>query len=286
MKIAVIGDIILDKYTFGDVDRISPEAPIQILKVTDVEYKLGGAGNVASNLDTYEADVTLFGIIGDDNYGKELVSKLGNVTANFAVSDARPTILKERMFSRGQQLLRVDTEQTDEIEIFNKDNIKIFKDFDAIIISDYAKGVVTNKLLELLTPFKHKIFVDPKPQHADYYKDVLFITPNSKECMEMSGMDDDIEGAKYLVNKLNTNILLTRGEKGMRLFQTDGTTTNYKVKALKVKDITGAGDTVIATLVWYWCTGIPIKNCVDMANKAAGIAVKNLGCYQVKLNEL
>ncbi len=289
-KIAVIGDAILDKYIYGDVSRISPEAPIPVVLVTNIEYKPGGAGNVAANLARLGADADLFSIVGDD-YNKEILRRSlqeFNVNSQLITDKDRPTIVKERYIASSQQLLRVDYELEDHLKSHHIDEIKTkFSRYDSIIISDYAKGMMSQDIMSFLKTQNIPIFVDPKPKNALLYSDVFFILPNVKECTSISHVEDDLDAAKKLRDDLNSNILLTRGSKGMALIKkNDDSIHLLETVAREVTDVTGAGDTVIATFAFFYSKGYPVTESAELANKAAGIAVGKMGCYQVSLDEL
>jgi rfaE bifunctional protein kinase chain/domain len=290
IKVAVIGDVILDKYSFGRVDRISPEAPIPIILVDKEEYKPGGAGNVAANIAALGAEVDLFGIVGDDYYKDYLISSLKkyNVNPIFMVDKNRPTILKQRCIASNQQLLRVDYESGEKIQKHHIEFIKkSFSKYDAIIISDYAKGMLCKELMDFLNSTKIPIYVDPKPENKALYHGVFFITPNAKECIDMAHTEDEVEAAKILKNQLNTNVLVTRGKSGIALIRLDKKDAQlFDTIAKEVVDVTGAGDVVIATFVFFHLQGLSYERSAELANKAGGISVTKIGCYQVKIDEL
>ena len=290
-NIAVIGDVILDKYTFGNVERISPEAPIPILYITEEVYKPGGAGNSAANLATLGANVDLFGIAGkDSNYPilKRALEMHG--INNKIISDSqRPTIIKQRLIASGQQLLRADNESSDILKDHHLNEIKqkFNKHYDAILISDYAKGMVCDELMNFLRNKNIPIFIDPKPKNSLLYKGCYLVTPNIKECKEISRLEDDLEGAKKISKDLETNVLLTRSEKGIALINKDvKSPCLFEAEVHEVKDVTGAGDTVIATMVYFYTQGKSLEESAKIANQAAGISVGKVGCYQVKLEDL
>lgn len=289
VRIAVVGDVILDKYSYGDVSRISPEAPIPIILVEKEEYKPGGAGNVAANLATLGADVDLFGVVGNDPNKEMLLKTLTDfkINAKLIGDSERPTIVKQRFIARGQQLLRADYEKS---TILHHHHLKEIKDsfgkYDAILVSDYAKGMICEDLMEFLKTQKIPIFVDPKPKNKKLYKDVFFISPNIKECLEMSHEENDISGAKTLCVELNTNVLLTRSSLGVGLISKGKEPLLIKQDIKEVVDVTGAGDTTIATFVYFYTQGYSLDKAAELANKAGGIAVTKIGCYQIKYEDL
>ena len=302
-KILVIGDIMLDKYVWGEVSRISPEAPVQVVQVMKETYAPGGASNVASNTSALNAKVFMVGIAGNDDAKNILLGELNKRRINtegIFIDKDKPTTQKIRIMGRSQQLLRVDYEKKEHahqnienlmIEFFEK-NIKFA---DVIVISDYAKGVITpeiiNKLIGLSKEYGKIIIVDPKPKHRDLYANVTLITPNNAEASEMTDIDDEsddaiIETGKKLLKYLNTNVLVTRGEKGMSLFEKDGSITHIPSKAKEVYSLIGAGDTVVATLSLALASGASLKEAATLANIAAGIKVGKIGTASVSVEEI
>lgn len=297
-KILVIGDVILDKYIYGTVYRISPEAPVPLINVEKEIYKPGGAGNVALNLAnlSQESEINLFGFVGNDIYGNELRKILEDNRVNCYFEKNNSTILKERIIgkSSGQQqhLLRVDREEISQKKFRNIDNIlQIAEKSDNIIISDYAKGAITSNLMNVLNPYKEKIIVDPKPTNKDFktiYKDVFLMTPSRNEAIVMSKCDD-IEEAGYLLRKeFNSNILITLGKDGMKLFPVNEKMVDVKTIPEESFEETGAGDTAIAaiTLALYDKSIESIESAAKIGNLAAGITVKHIGTYAPSFKEL
>lgn len=294
-RILVIGDMMLDKYIFGNVERISPEAPVQVVEVEKENYLPGGAANVANNIAALQGNAFMAGIIGKDREADILLNELKkrNITTQGIFIDSnKPTIQKVRILGQKQQLLRIDYEKREylnkEIEnkILNFIKEKI-SNIDAVIISDYAKGVITQNLIDQIKDIaKDKIIiVDPKPKHKDFYKGVSLVTPNIKEAKEMTNKEDINEVGKELINKLNTEILITRGEKGMSLFEKHEI-THIPTKAKEVYDVSGAGDTVVATLTLALAAGATLKQAAILANHAAGITVGKLGTSTVSIEEI
>ncbi len=297
--IIVLGEVMLDKYTFGKVERINPEAPVPVLNVTRENCTLGGAGNVANNLKALEEEVYLISIAGDDENSKVIknICKEKGIEY-FFVSDDRPTIVKHRFVAEGynQQLLRVDYEIKNHISniLCNKILDKISEiDSDILIISDYAKGLITPYLMEnLKKEFKGKILVDPKPKNVNLYKDVFLIKPNFKETCEILGFEiknDDKELEKYgkeLVKKYNSNFVITRSDKGATLVTLNNEILHVKPKVKELHDVSGAGDTFIATIAFGLNNGYDLKECVKLANKASSIVVSKFGTSTVSLEEL
>jgi len=304
-KILVIGDVMLDKYIWGDVSRISPEAPVQIVNVANESYAPGGAANVANNIGALSAKSFVAGVVGNDNTKKELIKELEkrDIDVSGLIEDEnKRTIKKVRVFGRNQQLLRFDYEKKGYVDADTENKIfdfvsKKLDEIDAIIISDYAKGTITSSLMEkLIVLCKEKnriIVVDPKPKHKDFYKNATLITPNHKEAHEMTGLaedepsDVDINnmGGK-LLEELNSTVLITKGEKGMSLFEKDGKITNIPTFAKEVFDIVGAGDTSAATLTLALASGASFEEAATIANHAAGITVGKVGTSTVSIEEL
>ena len=302
-KILVIGDIMLDKYIWGEVSRISPEAPVQVVNVVRESYAPGGASNVASNASALNGKVFMVGIAGNDeakNILLEELKKRGINTDGIFIDKDKPTIQKVRIVGRGQQLLRVDYENKEHVHENIEHSMmefleKIIKDIDVAVISDYAKGVVTqeisNKLIQLARQNNKMMIVDPKPEHRDFYSNVTLVTPNNAEASEMTnivdGSDDAVlEMGSKLLRYLNSNILITRGEKGMSLFENDGSITHIPAKAKEVYSIIGAGDTVVATIALASASGASLKEAATLANIAAGIKVGKIGTASVSIDEI
>lgn len=302
-RIIVLGDIMLDKYIWGDVSRISPEAPVQVVRVGTESFSPGGAANVASNVSFLQAQAHMIGIVGNDEAGKTLVSELSQKNINtggIIVKPESPTIQKTRIMARGQQLLRVDHEDLFRLEPETERRVigfveGLIEGIDAIIISDYAKGIVTKNIAESIIRManeKGKItIIDPKPKNMAFYKNCTLITPNSKEAAEMISLDDDseeglIEGGKALMKTLCTSLIITRSEKGMTILEKSGEITNIPTKAKEVYNIVGAGDTVVATLALALSSGASLKESAILANYAAGVKVGKVKVPTVEISEI
>ncbi|MBW2989715.1 D-glycero-beta-D-manno-heptose-7-phosphate kinase [Candidatus Woesearchaeota archaeon] len=289
-NILVIGDIMLDKYIFGDVERISPEAPVQVVNVKEEKYIPGGAANVSNNIASLGANVFMVGVIGNDRQGEILLEELKkrNIqTKGIFEVYKKPTTHKIRILGQKQQLLRLDYENKDYLDRETEIRmIRLIKEkiscTDAVIISDYAKGVITETLVkEIKKLAKEKVVIaDPKPKHKRFYKDVTLITPNLKEAGAMS---DKEEG---LLIELNAPILVTKGEKGMSLYEKGGKVTDIPAKAKEVYDVSGAGDTVVAVLSLALSSGSSLRQAAMIANHAAGITVGKVGTSTVSLEEI
>ncbi|ABR55986.1 PfkB domain protein [Methanococcus aeolicus Nankai-3] len=298
--ICVLGDIMLDKYTYGKVERINPEAPVPVLQVVEEKYAIGGAGNVANNIVSLKESVVLMGIYNKNDYfGKQIMELCNKMNINsFFVSDGRPTIVKHRFVALGynQQLIRVDYEEKHNIG--NK-YIKLFVDKilelnpDILIISDYAKGLVTEELMELLKKqFKGKILMDPKPENIALCKNVFLIKPNLKEASgivgrEIKNNDKDVEKAGMeIVDNYNANVVITRSEKGSTLITKDKKIYHIPTEVMELHDVSGAGDTYIATIGYALDKGHDLIDAVKLANKASSIVVGKIGTATVNLEEL
>jgi D-glycero-beta-D-manno-heptose-7-phosphate kinase len=302
-KILVIGDIMLDKYIWGDVSRISPEAPVQVVNVMKETYEAGGAANVASNVAALGGYAYMTGISGNDDAKNILMGEMKKKCINtegIVQDNDKPTTQKIRIIGKSQQLLRVDYENKEHVHKDIENSIikfveKNINEVDAVVISDYAKGVITfdtgAKAIELANKFNKPIIVDPKPKHMDFYSDVKLITPNSHEASEMAGIEDgndkaSVEIGNKLIKRLNANVLLTRGEKGMSLFELDGSHTNIPTNAREVYSLIGAGDTVVATAALAIASGANLKDAASLANIAAGIKVGKIGTATVSVEEI
>ncbi|MCF7874967.1 MAG: D-glycero-beta-D-manno-heptose-7-phosphate kinase [Candidatus Omnitrophica bacterium] len=302
-RILVVGDLILDRHVFGQVNRISPEAPVPVVWAKSENFKAGGAANVGMNLIDLGAQVTLCGLTGTDEFGQRLRSLLSKkkLATNFIFKDKnRRTTLKTRIIAHHQQVVRLDWESNDNFpEKITKNIIDKLKNnfnkFDAVIVEDYGKGVVNPLLIKELISLcdkKNKIItVDPKEDHFQYYRGVTTLTPNLNEAQIATGMKarnkNEIKNiGKKLLNKLKPkSILLTLGEDGMMLFE------KKKIKhiptaALEVYDVTGAGDTVISLFTLALASGATSFEAAQIANLGAGSVVGQLGAATINKKEL
>jgi len=302
--VLVVGDMILDHYIFGEVERISPEAPVPVVWARRERYLGGGTANVGLNLIDLDSKVSLCGVIGDDYFGKVIFSLLKDKNINtelIIIDKKRPTTLKTRVIAQHQQVVRVDWESTVELslEICNKILNKIMKEinkFDAVIIEDYGKGMINSYLVgELIGLCKKKkkiVTVDPKEEHFDYYEGVTALTPNLKEAECAAGLrvksklEIELLG-KIVMEKLKPQALLvTLGEEGMKLFVSKNNIFHIPTTALEVFDVTGAGDTVIAAFTLALASRASFLDAAVLANFAAGIVVGKLGASTVHKQEL
>ena len=303
-KIAILGDVILDEYCWGKVERISPEAPVPIVQIKEESWKLGGAANVASNIASLGGEAYMFSILGNDENASKLLRELRAQNINIdgiVLSDKRKTSIKSRIIGQNQQMMRIDREEIIPINYEEQKSIlikidSIFDKLDGIIISDYAKGIIVEDLfVEIIRKFKSNnkfIAVDPRQKNFKFYKKQTVITPNVKEAQEALGRmfyseEDLLKGGSDLLKMSESDmILLTRSEKGVTLFEKDKQPLTIPTKALKVYDVTGAGDTVIAVFALGLSLNISSSDAAEIANIAAGIVVGKVGTATAKPEEL
>lgn len=301
-KILVLGDFMLDQFVWGNVERISPEAPVPIVNVERESSGLGGAGNVVNNVRSMGAEAMALGVIGEDSAGKkirELLKERG-VEDDTLLQSARPTTVKTRIIAHQQQVVRVDREERSAVEEpvesqIAKAFLEILPQVDAVIISDYSKGTLTPALLLKLLPAaksqRKLVCLDPKIRHFAAYTPVTVITPNQAEASSLLGYpiltEEDLrEAGKRILKLIDCQaLLITRGEKGMALFS-DGSLTLVPARAREVYDVTGAGDTVISILALALAAGAKMIDAVALANTAAGIVVSKVGTASVTPEEL
>lgn len=297
VNVLVIGDIMLDRYWFGEVDRISPEAPVPVVRVAHREDRLGGAANVARNIVALGARATLIGVVGDDEAGRQVRSLLADegIAQSLIDDPALHTTLKMRVLGRQQQLLRIDFEETpgaDSLIQIQADMQKLLSTHSMIVLSDYAKGTLAQvePLIQAARAQGVPILVDPKGHLYKRYAGATIITPNRAEMQEAVGRwqneDELAERAQQLRTELGLEALLvTRSEQGMTLFSEQGR-HHIDAQAQEVFDVSGAGDTVLATLAVMRAAGLPWFEAVDWANRAGGIVVGKLGTSVVSAGEL
>lgn len=301
-RIAVVGDLMLDKYIFGKVERISPEAPIPIVAVKEEKAVPGGAANVATNISTLGAEAFLFGIVGNDGAKDILIEsahQFGISTDGITIDDSKVTIQKIRVLGQGQQLVRIDYEDRNYAENHAEsailEKIKGLGALDAVIVSDYAKGTINKDFMSLLLPYcsanNIPVIIDPKPAHKHFYKGAFLVTPNKKEAEEMTGMKvestADLEACgKQLIEELDCNVIITTSEKGMSVFAKEESPVHIPTVAKEVYDVSGAGDTVISTLAIALSCNAALSEAADIANHAAGVKVGKVGTAPVYFKEL
>ncbi|MBA2302733.1 MAG: D-glycero-beta-D-manno-heptose-7-phosphate kinase [Acidobacteria bacterium] len=302
--ILVVGDVMLDHFVIGSVERISPEAPVPVVRFAREEYRLGGAANVAANLQALGARAEVVGIVGDDAEGERLraaLARAGAGTDGIVTDPARCTTRKTRVVtSRNQQVARIDYESDAEASgavaaaLVSRVE-RLATTAGAVLISDYLKGVVSRDVsaAAIAAAARHGIpvAVDPKVPHADYYRGATLVTPNHLEAEAVTHMrirdGVDVGACARRVSELTgcTNVLITRGEHGMWL-HTPGDDIALPAEAREVSDVTGAGDTVIATLTLALASGASLEQAARLANRAAGIVVGKFGPATVSLEEL
>jgi len=296
-RLLVVGDVMLDRYWFGEVSRISPEAPVPVVKVERTEERPGGAANVARNATALGARATLLSVVGDDEAGARLRELLEaeHVVPSLHRDPSIPTTVKLRVIGRHQQLLRVDFETPPTREVL-ADKLADFQmllaDCDVLVLSDYGKGGLTHiaQMIELARAAKKIILVDPKGDDYSRYHGANIVTPNRAELREVVGRwkdeDDMTARAQALRRELGAEALLvTRSEEGMSLYQESGV-LHEAARAQELADVTGAGDTVIAALAAMLATGATLSEAMHVANRAAGIVVGKLGTAVVQRDEL
>ncbi|VCU69004.1 D-beta-D-heptose 7-phosphate kinase [Pigmentiphaga humi] len=296
-RVLVVGDVMLDRYWFGDVHRISPEAPVPVVHVSRSEDRLGGAANVARNAAVLGAHVTLVGLVGEDDSGRAIarLCEEGGVHADLVVDTVLPTTLKLRVMGRQQQLLRVDFEQRPPAGVLSNLAARVavhLADHDVVVLSDYAKGVL-DQVPELIALAKARgcvILVDPKGDDYSRYRGATLVTPNQAEMREAVGRWRDeeqlAERAQHLRQALDLEALLvTRSELGMTLYTAEGR-DHVEAQAREVFDVSGAGDTVIATLAVMRAAGLDLHTAMRWANLAGGIVVGKLGTSIITPEEL
>ncbi|MDY6970936.1 MAG: D-glycero-beta-D-manno-heptose-7-phosphate kinase [Thermodesulfobacteriota bacterium] len=318
-RVLVVGDIIMDEYVWGDVSRISPEAPVPVMDVRRETKMLGGAANVIRNIASLGGRAAgdasgfdsgwplLCGVIGEDSTGQEITSKIkdiGLTSEGIIIERDRPTSIKTRVVAHGQQIVRIDRESRTD---FRPETIQKLLGFveknipklDAIVVSDYGKGVISTPLMNGLKELVQSassgsviIAVDPKTGNFEHYRGVDVITPNHHEAgafcrFEIEDEQTLIRAGKQMLNELNCgSVLITRGKDGMTLFESSGETTHIRTVAKKVFDVTGAGDTVIGTFSLGLASGLDLKSAAVLSNFAAGIVVGEIGTSSVSADDL
>jgi rfaE bifunctional protein kinase chain/domain len=306
-KVLVIGDIILDEYVWGDVSRISPEAPVPVVEVKRETKMLGGAANVIHNIATLGARPTLCGVVGQDQAGKAIIKELNNMgltSDGIVLEQGRPTSIKTRVVARNQQVVRFDREIRTDIRPESIEDLLTFigenlDRLDAIVVADYGKGVISaslmkglRKLIQSAAGESVKIAVDPKTGNFEYYHGVDVITPNHHEAgifcrFEIVDEETLVRAGKQMLKELNCrSVLITQGKDGMTLFENGGEIIHIPTVAKNVFDVTGAGDTVISTFSLALASGLDLKSAAVLSNYAAGIVVGEVGTSTVSAEEL
>jgi D-beta-D-heptose 7-phosphate kinase/D-beta-D-heptose 1-phosphate adenosyltransferase len=298
-RVLVVGDLMIDEWIWGTVSRISPEAPVPVVAVTDHSFTLGGAGNVANNLRALDAQVEFVGTVGDDVFAADvrrmLTAEAVDDRGVFTVTD-RPTTRKTRIVAHNQQVVRADWEDTSPLAPPDRARIVAYvreraADVDAVILSDYAKGLLGYEIVQAARACT-LVLADPKPQNIDLFAGVTCVAPNAHEAETATGIkiadESSLERAgSALLQKLRCeHVVITRGEAGMSLFGRDGARLDVPSVARKVFDVSGAGDTVIAVLTLALAAGATIDVAMQLANFAAGAVVEKLGTATASASEI
>jgi rfaE bifunctional protein kinase chain/domain len=303
-RVLVVGDVMLDEFIWGKVARISPEAPVPVVEVTDQSFHLGGAGNVARNIRALGGEAVLAGVVGSDAAGERVRDAVlaAGIESLLAVSDTgRPTTVKSRIVAHNQQVVRADRESASEVpDAVERALVDAARGAlprcQALVVSDYQKGVVTAGLLRRLLPLARRrrtpVLVDPKVRHLALYRRVALVTPNQREAEQAAGIAirspaQLVAAGRDLLKRLDCRaVLITRGEQGMSLFERGRRPVHIPTAAREVFDVTGAGDSVIATLALALCGGARLPEAAALANYAAGVVVGKLGTASATPGEI
>lgn len=303
-KILVLGDIMVDEYIWGVVSRISPEAPVPVVEVEDENIRLGGAANVVANIRALRGQADLVGVAGGDSMAERLlheIEQIGVKLDGIVVDRSRKTTIKTRVVAGSQHVVRFDRESTEDLDDGLGGRIQeLVQDrldhVDALVISDYGKGVINARLLEVVVPLARArgvvTVVDPKINHFDLYRQVSVLTPNHREAMAawgrpIRGEADVAAAGRHLVDRLKVQaVLVTRGERGMSLYEGNGRVSQIPAVAKEVFDVTGAGDTVVGSMALALASRATMVEAAQVANHAAGVVVGKRGTATVSLAEL
>jgi D-beta-D-heptose 7-phosphate kinase/D-beta-D-heptose 1-phosphate adenosyltransferase len=306
-NVVVYGDVMLDEFVWGDVTRISPEAPVPVVDIVRESVHLGGAANVLANLRELGVRASLVGIVGDDRAGERIRAELREAGAHntdeslVVANDGRPTTVKTRIIAHSQLVVRADRERRAHVDDGTGDKLvaalkRLVEGAAALVVSDYDKGAVTPRVLGDILPFAVAsgvpVLVDPKIRNFDSYRPATLVTPNHHEAMRLGNTDDDTDSgmalaAREIRRRIGcASVLITRGERGMMLLEGDGEPVYVSTAAREVYDVTGAGDTVIATLAAAIAAGATLVEAASLANHAAGIVVSKVGTATATAEEL
>lgn len=300
-RLLVVGDLMLDQFIWGRVDRISPEAPVPVVHVTRESFHLGGAANVVHNIRALGGRATACGIVGRDASGQQVLRALrdiGAATAGVVTSRQCATIRKTRVVAHNQQVVRIDREDGNYGAAAQRQVTRYLRaharDFDVVVLSDYGKGVITREVTELLASARRwfLLIVDPKKANFAHYRRVTLATPNVQEAADAAGIaiEDDASlraaGQRLLARWEADALLITRGERGMTLFTAEGLVRHFPTTARQVYDVTGAGDTVVATCSLALASGATLAEAALLANHAAGVVIGKLGTATLSAAEL
>jgi D-glycero-beta-D-manno-heptose-7-phosphate kinase len=301
--VLVLGDVMLDEFVWGDVTRISPEAPVPVVDVRRESMHLGGAANVLANLVALGARGSVVGVVGDDAAGRRLqtgLSELGSQAQYLLIDASRPSTTKTRIIAHSQLVVRADRESRSPVTGKLEEKIvsclkDALRQADAFVVSDYDKGVVTSSILREILPVAYgrvPVLIDPKLRNFNSYRPATLVTPNHLEALRMSDTEDhsddgSLHAAKVIRDKLGCDaVLITRGDRGMMLLEGDGRPVFVETAAREVYDVTGAGDTVIAALAGALASGATMIEAASFANHAAGIVVGKVGTATATAEEL
>jgi len=304
-RVVVLGDVMLDEFVWGEVTRISPEAPVPVVDIRRESVHLGGAANVLANLVALGAKACVIGVVGKDAAGERLRARLVEASslqtdAQLVVDESRPSTTKTRIIAHSQLVVRADRELRTPVNSKTEDRIigalkEAIKNADAFVVSDYDKGVVTPRILAAILPIAYErmpVLVDPKIRNLASYRPATLITPNHQEALRMTNTEEDSDGglhhaARLIREELNCDaVLITRGDRGMMLLEGHGDPVYVATAAREVYDVTGAGDTVIATLAAALAAGGSMLEAANLANHAAGIVVGKVGTATASADEL
>ena len=305
-RIVVFGDVMLDEFVWGDVTRISPEAPVPVVDIRRESVRLGGAANVLANLNALGARASVVGVVGRDRAGERLLDALTEAgalgsTDGLVTDESRPTTIKTRIIAHNQLVVRADRERRTPVDAATEDRLiatltAALPEADAFVVSDYDKGAVTPRILGEILPFATKrgipVLVDPKMRNFDAYRPATLVTPNHHEALRLTNTEDDSDegmaaAARLIRERLHCeSVLITRGEHGMMLLERDSAPVYVATVAREVYDVTGAGDTVIATLAAALAARASLVEAAALANHAAGIVVGKLGTATASADEL
>ncbi len=304
IKVLVVGDVMLDQYWWGSVNRISPEAPVPVVRLDKTTHSAGGAANVAANIAGLGAIPVLVGIIGNDKEAElfpEVLSKTNVSSEHLVKIDSRPTTVKTRVVAHSQQIVRLDQESSAPLSADDERFVieaveRLIGDSSIVILSDYAKGVISetvaNKVIKLAKSRNIKILVDPKGKDYSKYRGATLLTPNKKEAAEACKLEENgqtlVETAGLqLMGDIETDaIIVTQGEDGLTVFENDQRPLHLNARTRDVYDVTGAGDTFIATLAVMLGAGETLANAADLANQAAGVVVEQIGTTAITIEGL
>ena len=303
--IIVLGDVMLDEFIWGDVTRISPEAPVPVVDIRRQSEHLGGAANVLFNLTSLGAKACVIGVVGNDAAGNRLRDGVREASAlqadnHLVVDENRPSTVKTRIIAHNQLVVRTDRELRTPVNGHTEERIinalkEAIPTADAFVVSDYDKGVVTPRILNEILPIAYErmpVLIDPKIRNLSSYRPATLVTPNHHEALRMTNTEEDSDGglhraAQLLRERLTCDaVLITRGDRGMLLLEGDGKPVYVETAAREVYDVTGAGDTVIATLAAALASGSSILEAANLANHAAGIVVGKVGTATATADEL